>query len=718
MKLFLKELNSQKKKNIQKNNLKNNLKNKNKEELFNNFEDSFFLFEFDNTNEMKENKIENNFESLHSPSHFHLHLPAIKDYNIESDLEENYIEEKEEKEEKEKKEKKEKNDKNENNIEESNEGNDATQTIVKEKEEDKKWIKICKYFSVCFFLSLFLLTAITTLDIYLFSLEDLNFTTQTIDFYLESNNSDANFVIRGEYPTHSTFSAYDLLNPKCIVGYSNQGISKSDLYYVTTTYISIIKTNKDSKSSPGFVGIGAVYEESIKITIDLINTEYGNVDLFLRDVLNMDTKNSYFHLKCHGNLEIQLLNYIPFTKEMSISKWLPIQIHKKEQTDSTIKSINSYNFDSLSSLSKPIFHFPINFGVPKGLEKQEYPVFTFIRNSPAKIEAEMNWNFKNIIHVAENIPSVIIHVPKISYSISTIGSNQIRWNSISTPLNVDLTHSHFRLITNFSIETQDKKFPNKKLPLLDYQDVSKFFDRLSTGEIDIVWDAETDNFLTRLLGMKHHIGASKNITIPQTVSGCYEISIVHNSNSAFYIVGCSIHDELWRFMIRDRLIDTNKVAFSSTSNFLNQKSLASGELKISSFTSQSGVLMNFHFRNGVQGSFESIWSNGKNENENEKMLNISLLLNTVNKNFHVKDCLLKSTSLSMMGYNKKLAWFNSETSWEINKISDSFQVSALFSKGEHDSYFLEGNLQAKVKLKSEGFIELNSDYSFHGNHNW
>jgi uncharacterized ubiquitin-like protein YukD len=610
----------------------------------------------------------------------------------------------------------------ETEIEDSH--NDEMQMSTPKKEESK-WKKIRKWSCGCMVLSFLILGIIIAVDIILFSIADAKFDTETVNFYLESDNSDAKCVVRGNYPTHSTFSAYDLVHPKCVVGYSNSGSSLSKLHYLTTVGISAQRVGSTSSSSTGFAGLGAVYNEPIKITIDLKNTEYGNFDLFLQDVFNIDTKDSFFHVNCHTDLEIKFLDYFPVVaRDIKVSRWFPLHLHR-HHTNSTTKTKNSSPESSTTTATKKSTETKSDSGwkLPKSITRQDPPKLSVFSSSSSKLEVGVGWDFKNFIKFAKSAPDVFIHVPKISYSISTVGNNDIRWNSDSSPLQFELTRSHFYLETNFTLETRDRTSLESKLPLVSPDDISNFLDRLSNQKVDIVWDAETDNFLTRLLGLNHHVGVS-NITDESFpgASDCRGLTMNYNGNTTFDAVGCSVHDpsdneKLWRMMILDGDIDLDNMRSLNTSSFMKEKSLMSGEFKVSSQTTENlnetEVAMVFRMRDGVvEGSLGGIWSS-ENNLEDGSGVNVSTSVSMLLK---AKDSSpFELNSHSHVYIEGKELLFDSETSWLLNNISDSFEIDIeIYS---NDTIF-EGELNCKADLGSIGSAVVLGDYNLLDTHHW
>jgi uncharacterized ubiquitin-like protein YukD len=608
---------------------------------------------------------------------------------------------------------------------------DEMQTPAPEKEE-RKWKKIRKWSCCCLFLSLLMLGIIIAVDIILFYFADSSFDTETVNFYLESDNSDAKCFVHGNYPTHSTFSAYDLVHPKCVVGYSNTGSSSSNLHYLTTVGISAQRIGSTSSSSTGFAGIGAVYNEPIKITIDLKNTEYGNFDLFLQDVLNIDTKDSFFHVNCHTDLEIKFLDYFPVVaRDIKVSRWFPLHLHrphtnsshKSSATTSANKNSSSESSTTIATKKSTATNSNSGWKLPKAITRQDTPKLSVFSSSSSKLHVGVGWNFKNFIKFAKSAPDVFIHVPKISYSISTIGSNDVRWNSDSSPLQFELTRSHFYLETNLTLQTRDRTSLESKLPLASPGDVSNFFDRLSNQKVDIVWDAETDNFFTRLLGLNHHVGVS-NITNESfsDAGDCRGLTMNYNGNTTFDAVGCSVrdpsdNDKLWRTMILDGDIDLHDILSLNTSSFMKEKSLISSELKISSQTSdilnKTEAAMVFRMRDGVvEGSFGGTWSSesgmGKGNGVNVSA-SLFILLETIDSSP------FELNSYSRTYVEGKELLFDLQTSWLLNNISDSFRIDA---KLDGNDPIFEGKLSCEVELASIGSVVVLGDYNLLDTHHW
>jgi hypothetical protein len=627
--------------------------------------------------------------------------------------------------------------------EKEEEKNEEVEMDAPHPKKQSKWMKIRMWSFLFLLSSLLILGGIVAVDIYLYSTAESTFTTKSIDFYVEGDNSaDAKCVVRGEYPTHSAFSSYNVVHPKCVIGYSNDGKSRSNLNILTTAHISVERL----RSSPADLsGIGPADSDPIKINIDLKNTEYGNFAGFLLEVLDHSSKNTYGHLDCRTDLEIQLLNFIPVTaRNIRVSRWFPLQVNHRQntqemdivitnetdtsdpdandpyanETETNDASTNEPGTGGQGWISEPDLESIFGWRIPKALARQEFPKFSLTSSSASKLEVGADWAIKNPIHFAKFIPSVILHVPEISYSMSVLGDDHIRWNSASTPLEFDLTHSHFHLETNFTLETRDRSFSDSKLPLASAADVSKFFDRLAVGEIDIVWDAETDNFLTRLLGINHHIGMSVNASI-DSAGGCYELSTQYNGNTAFGILGCSAHDEdnLWRIMMAGGEIDSAEIIALNTSSFMNQKSLVSGELKFSSETSggmnETAVSLNFRMMSSVDGSFEAGWSSASlnsSANEVDMNLNVSLMFGTVD------DRIFDFTSQTMGSLDDDELLLNSETSWCLKNVSDAFRLNTEISL--LNNAFLEGNLLFEVELESLGSVNVVADYDLQDPHDW
>ena len=611
--------------------------------------------------------------------------------------------------------------------EEANEEEEQNQEMEMEAshpKEESKWKKIQKWSSFCLLLSLLLLGIIVAVDLYLFSAADSSFATDSIDFYFESDDSaDAKCVVRGEYPTHSAFSSYNLVHPKCVLGYSNEGKSHSHLNTLTTTHISVERLGSSSASSTGFSGIGVGDRDPIKISIDLKNTQYDNFGLFLMDVLDHSSKNSYVHLDCRTDLEIHLLDFIPVTsRNIKVARWFPVQVNHQQKTrDLDLGDTNGTERRSL--ISNPETETETaGWKIPKSLARQEFPKFSLTSASVSKLEVGADWMVKNPIHFAKYIPSVVLHVPEISYSMSALGNDHIRWNSASTPLEFDLTHSHFHLETNFTLETRDGSSPHSKLPLASSGDVFQFFDRLSHGEIDVVWDAETDNFLTRLLGMNHHVGVSVNASI-DSAGSCRELSVQYNGNATFDAVGCSAQDEaqedeLWRFLIVDGKIDPDEIISLNTSSFMNQKSLVAGELKLSSETSENmnetAVSMSFRLRNSAEGNFEASWSSqSESENTNgvDMNLGVSLMVGTVDAR------IFEFTSQTLGSVDDHRMLLDSETSWCLNNNSDAFRLGTEISF-RNNSSLMAGELGCEVELESFGSVDVAGSYDLQDPHDW
>lgn len=578
--------------------------------------------------------------------------------------------------------------------------------------EESQWMKIRKWACRCLFLSLLTLGIIIAVDIILFYKANSKFDTDSVNFYLESGNSDAKCIVRGNYPTHSTFSAYDLVHPKCVVGYSNAGRSSSDLHYLSTVGISAQRVGSASSSSTGFAGLGAVYNEPIKITIDLKNTEYGNFNLFLQDVLNIDTKNSFVHVDCQTDLEIKFLDYFPVVaRDIKVSRWFPLHLHRSHT------SRNSTQRSKKSTTTKADSEWEL----PKAITRQELPTLSVLSSSSSKLEVGIDWDIKNFIRFAKSAPSVFIHVPKISYSVSTIGSDDVRWNADTSPLQFELTHSHFHLETNFTLETRDRNSLETKLPLASSDALFNFLERFSEQRVDIVWDAETDNFFTRLLGLNHHVGIS-NVTANDPTpdyDDCRGVTMKYNGNTTFDAVGCRIHDptetdERWRMTILDGDIDLNDVRSLNTSTFMKERSLLSGEVTISSQISDNADEMKattvFRMRNGAEGSLGVVWSNEKGiGNGMNTSTSFFMLLDT--KGFPQFE--VNSHSHTYMEDNS--LWFDSETSWLLNNISDSFHADIELHGNDT---MIQGDLNCEIELDSIGSVYLLGDYNFLDTHEW
>jgi hypothetical protein len=613
--------------------------------------------------------------------------------------------------------------------------------LEKEGEEGSKWKKVRKWSCICVSLSFLALALIIAVDIILFSIADSKFDTESVNFYFESDNSDAKCIVRGEYPTHSTFSAYDLVHPKCVVGYSKTGTSKADLHYLTTAGISAQRVGSTSSSSSGFAGLGAVYNEPIKITIDLKNTEYGNFDLFLEDVLNLDTKNSFFYVNCHTDLEIKFLDFFPVVaRDIKVQRWFPLHVPKsgEKSSNTTVATKNELksgtDFRTIEEApkkkKKKETKSDTHSFLPKAITRQELPTVSVFSSSSSKLEVGFDWDFQNFIRFGKSVPPIFMHVPKISYSISTVGSDDVRWNSASAPLEFELTESHFHLTTNFTLETRDRNSLDSKLPLASSADISKFLNRLSDQEVDIVWDAETDNFLTRLLGLNHHVGVS-NITddsASQVTGSCRGVTVNYNGNTSFDAVGCNVHNpsetdnnKLWRLMVLDGDINLDDVRFSNTSSFMSEKTLFSGELKLSSQIfdnlNETEAAMMFRMRNGVEGNLGAIWSSesemgvGSGSGGVNVSANVSMLLKSKDSPWFEFD----SQSRAYAEDNSLL--LNSETSWFLNNISDTFRVDAEFSSDGNDMSF-QGELDCEVELASLGSAIVLGEYNFLDAQDW
>jgi hypothetical protein len=596
--------------------------------------------------------------------------------------------------------------------------------------KESKWKKIQKWSSLCLLLSFLILGIIVAVDIYLFSAADSSFTTDSIDFYFESENSvDAKCVVRGKYPTHSAFSSYNLVHPKCVVGYSNEGKSLSDLYTLSTTHISVERLS----SATGFSGIGVGNRDPIKINIDLKNTHYDNFGLFLMDVLDRSSKNSYVRLDCQTDFEIQLLNFIPMNvRDIKVAKWFPVRLLRNRINsgddfieypgDDFIEYPGDDDFREPPSKDKKKSKSIFQWKLPKAITRQKLPKFSLTSVSASMLEVGADWMIKNPIHFRKYIPAFIFHVPSISYSMSVLGNDHIRWNSASTPLEFDLAHSHFHIETNFTLETRDSNSPHSKLPLASPGDVFEFFNRLSHGEIDVVWDAETDNFLTRLLGINHHVGVSANVSI-DFMGSCRTLSIQYNGNTALKVIGCSGHDEtqedeLWRILIVDGMIDPDEIISLNTSSFMNQKSLVTGELKISPDTSENmnetAVSMSFRLRNSVEGDFQAGWlsqSESGNANGVDMKLNLSLMTGTAD------DRIFEFISQTLGSIDDHRMLLDSETSWCLNNNSDAFRLGTEISF-RNNSSLMAGEVGCEVELESFGSLDVAGSYDLQDSHEW
>jgi hypothetical protein len=452
-------------------------------------------------------------------------------------------------------------------------------------------------------------------DILLFGLFHSKFTPKIVDIHLSDPKYDAKIVVEGDFQLASTFSTFDVLNPQCILSYSNAGKSLESLAYLTTTDYS-------------FQRLGGLNDDSILVELGLSSTNYDNVNIFLWDALHGGTAKSFVYVHCVGQLQANVLTVAPVTiSQLVIERWVPLNRKKYEQSLET-SSVPNMSLSS-SQTSKHGSYENMNWKFDSNLIEifNSYfphhlpPQIKFNKQSSLELEAEIHTFLFNPFKFVQDIPVVLLHIPSIVYSGSFLGHelHDERYVLMTNKTTINLAEKYLQLDLSLSFLSLNRTETTTKKPLVSREDAVQFLDNVFQGKLQIVWNSETPNFFTELFGLSHHLNVSTSTVSTLTSDHrslfddrekCIELALRYDGRIVSDAMTCLYEDRRalnWKFMLLDDQINSSSIRHSSKEQFLSLNSLFATEILLN-WDSEHEYLklgeefyFSFRVRNGLQG---------------------------------------------------------------------------------------------------------------------
>ena len=337
------------------------------------------------------------------------------------------------------------------------------------------------------------------LDIYLFKVNKGGLSIDSIDLILGYDRYDAAITLEGDLQLHSYLSSYELVDTRISVKYSDDG--KATFDGMTDALVTI-------------ESVGGYYDTGVKIFIAMTDTDYDRVGTFMWDALNGGTPFTYIEATLTYTIKANVFFGIPvLLKDVSRRKVIPLNKDKirryeeaenwKEENEGGLaysRSLSSVDF--YEEFLENLLSISVTDMIPFDFQ------FDGVSNHGVGVIASVNK--KNPLKFLRHLPSVEIHIPAVTYSFSMIGNDQDskRYRVSTEELTVEIADEDLDFSLSVDVECSDRDENNEKCNLVQIDYLNTFYDRLRIGNVDVVLDADEDNYITKMLGSSYSVGMS------------------------------------------------------------------------------------------------------------------------------------------------------------------------------------------------------------------